>query len=124
MVMTNRIPNIVKEWCASISDRNPRQQLSFYSKNAVLLATFENLLIGDEELYEYFIEFLDKKDLSCEINENITQIDADRDSVIASGLYTFKFIDEMGERQEVKARYSYVINGGVIINHHSSVQPD
>ena len=122
--MTSRVPNIVEEWCASIQNRNPKQQLSFYSKDPVLLATFDNLLIGRQELYDYFVEFLDKKNLNCTINENITQVDTDRDSIIASGLYTFRFIDEMGERQVVKARYSFVINGGVIINHHSSLQPD
>tara|TARA_R110002110_G_scaffold100922_1_gene256787 strand:+ start:2180 stop:2557 length:378 start_codon:yes stop_codon:yes gene_type:complete len=124
MVMTNRIPTIVKRWCASIQDRNPKQQLSFYSKDPVLLATFENLLVGREELYDYFVEFLDKEDLHCKINENVTQVDTDRDSIVASGLYTFTFVDEYGETQVVKARYNYVINGGKIINHHSSVQPD
>ena len=31
--MTRKVPQIVKEWCASIQDRSPQQQLSFYSKD-------------------------------------------------------------------------------------------
>ena len=49
--MTRKVPQIVNEWCASIQDRSPQQQLSFYSKDAVLLATFESMCVGHEEMY-------------------------------------------------------------------------
>ena len=42
---------------------------------------------------------------------------------IASGLYEFTFDDENG-KQSVIARYSYAVNDGLIINHHSSEDPD
>ena len=122
--MSNYVPRVVQEWCDTIQLTNPYKQLSFYSKEPVLMATFENMLVGREELYEYFIEFLDKKNLNCKITENITQIDADRDTQIASGLYTFTFYDMMGEYNEVNARYTFVICQGKIIAHHSSVEPD
>jgi len=44
--------------------------------------------------------------------------------MIASGIYLFSFDDEDGDRQEVLARYTYVINEGRIITHHSSVVPE
>jgi hypothetical protein len=122
MVMTNRIPEIVQDWANSIANRNPKEMLSYYGRNPILLATYENLCVGREEIYEYFIMFLDKQNLECRITENFTQIDHDRDSIIASGLYNFTFNNPDGEEQLVMARYSYVINGGVIINHHSSEQ--
>tara|TARA_R110000824_G_scaffold398319_1_gene602266 strand:+ start:461 stop:835 length:375 start_codon:yes stop_codon:yes gene_type:complete len=124
MVMTDRIPTIVKEWCATIQQRNPKKQLSLYDKHPILMATFENMLVGRDELYQYFIEFLDKQDLRCQIDQNVTIVDHDRDTQVANGLYSFSFIDENGEPQEVKARYTFVICGGRIITQHSSVQPD
>ena len=115
--MTRKVPQIVNEWCASIQDRSPQQQLSFYSKDAVLLATFESM-------YEYFIDFLDKKELRCRIIDNLTMVDVDRDSVIANGLYGFTFTDEEGVEQDVIARYTFVINNGFIITQHSSLNPE
>ena len=124
ITMTNYVPKIVLEWCSTIQLGNPYKQLSFYSNEPVLLATFDNMLVGRDELYDYFVDFLDKKDMQCEITENVTQIDADRDTQIASGLYDFSFYDKMGEYNEVSARYTFVICQGKIIAHHSSVQPD
>tara|TARA_R110000851_G_scaffold279564_1_gene432846 strand:+ start:83 stop:451 length:369 start_codon:yes stop_codon:yes gene_type:complete len=122
--MTRKVPQIVNEWCASIQDRSPQQQLSFYSKDAVLLATFESMCVGHEEMYEYFIDFLDKKELRCRIIDNLTMVDVDRDSVIANGLYGFTFTDEEGVEQDVIARYTFVINNGFIITQHSSLNPE
>ncbi len=122
--MTDRVPTIVKKWCSAIKMRNPKLQLSFYSKHPVLMATFEDMLVGREELYEYFIDFLDKKGLRCEIDRNVTIIDHDRDTQIASGLYTFRFVDDEDEPQVVRARYTFAICGGRIITQHSSVQPE
>jgi hypothetical protein len=120
--MTRRVPQIVREWCASIQDRSPQQQLSFYSKNAVLLATFESMCVGHEEMYDYFIDFLDKKDLRCRIINNLTMVDVD--SVIANGIYGFSFTDKEGVEQDVIARYTFVINNGLIITQHSSLNPE
>ena len=95
-----------------------------YSKNAVLLATFEPMLLGRNQIFGYMVDFLDKDNMSCQIMKNVTQIDEDKDTMIASGIYLFTFDDEDGDRQEVLARYTYVINEGRIINHHSSVMPE
>ena len=122
-MLTRKIPQIVKEWCASIQERNPQLMGSFYSNDAVLLATYEALALGKAEILDYFNSFLDKKDLQCTITENITQMDNDRDVVIASGFYTFSFIDVEGDKQSVDARYSFVCMGNRIVNHHSSEKP-
>jgi hypothetical protein len=42
---------------------------------------------------------------------------------VASGTYTFTFINDRGIYTEVEARYSFVIVGNKIINHHSSLVP-
>jgi hypothetical protein len=122
--MKNRIPKIILKWVSLIPEGNPKEQASLYSKNAVLLATFEPMLLGRNQIFGYMVDFLDKDNMSCQIMKNVTQIDEDKDTMIASGIYLFTFDDEDGDRQEVLARYTYVINEGRIINHHSSVMPE
>ena len=84
--MTKRVPKIVQKWADTISQNNPDLQTKFYSKNAILLATFETMLIGRDQIRGYMVEFLDKVNMRCRILENYTKIDYDRDTRIASGL--------------------------------------
>jgi hypothetical protein len=121
--MTKRVPKIVQKWVDNISNTDPNSQTKFYSKNAILLATFETMLIGQEQIKGYMVEFLDKENMRCRIVENYTKIDYDRDTKIANGLYEFTFT-ENGEVQKVIARYTFVINRGRIITQHSSVNPE
>jgi len=121
--MNTRVPKIVQRWVDSIKKTDPVLQSKFYSKGAILLATYETMLLGRQEILGYMQRFLDKKNMRCRILENYTKIDYDRDTKIANGLYEFKFTDEKGETQSVIARYTYVINRGKIITHHSSENP-
>ena len=121
--MTKRVPKIVQKWADTISQSNPDLQSKFYSKGAILLATFDTMLLGREQIKGYMIEFLDKQDMRCRILENYTKIDYDKDTKIANGLYEFTFI-ENGEKQKVIARYTFVINRGRIITQHSSLNPE
>ena len=73
--------------------------------------------------YNYFIDFLDKKNLQCELLENYNQNDVNANILISSGTYKFSFNDEIGELVQVYARYSYVFRNNKIINHHSSLLP-
>ena len=57
-MMTNKVPNIVQKWADSISKRNAKNQTLFYSKQALLLATYEPILIGQKEIYKYFVDLL------------------------------------------------------------------
>ena len=123
--MKNRIPKLVQRWVGLIPKGNPKQQASLYSRKAVLLATFEPMLVGRKEIYGYMQEFLDKPNMDCEIVRNVLQIDKDRDTKIASGIYIFTFDNDKNKKRErVVARYTFVINKRKIINHHSSVYPE
>lgn len=121
--MTKRVPQIVQKWVDNIRKTDPTSQTKFYSKKAILLATFDTLLIGKEQIMGYMVEFLDKQNMKCRILENYTQVDRDRDTKIANGLYEFTYTED-GKIQKVVARYTYVINGGRIITHHSSLNPE
>jgi hypothetical protein len=121
MKQSNEVPGIVKAWVSSIKLTNPRQMAGFYSRNAVLLATYKPLLIGQRNIMGYFVTFLDKQGLKCKIISNITQQPTTK-ITIASGLYEFKYV-ENNKVVIVIARYSFVISENKIINHHSSVVP-
>ena len=122
MTMNKKIPSVIKIWEQLISKRNPKIMSDLYRDNAILLATYEPLLIGRENIMKYFVEFLDKENLQCNIIENYTQVNAF--SQTASGIYLFSFSDKVWKNKVVKARYSFVIESGKIINHHSSIVPE
>ena len=121
--MNNTAPKILTDWANSISTRNPNVMTNFYTDNSILLATYEDLCVCIDEIYKYFIEFLDKKDLRCELLENYNQNDVNANILISSGIYRFSFKNEYGELVVVFARYSYVFRNDKIINHHSSLVP-
>jgi hypothetical protein len=116
-----KIPVIVENWVKSISKRDPNIQLSFYSNDSILIPTFDKICVGKNQIKEYFIDFLDKEDLKCEIVDNINQVYFDN-VTISSGIYVFTF-KENEKLNSVYARYSYVIRNSRIVNHHSSLIP-
>jgi len=119
--MKNKIPNVVQSWANSIADRNAMKQTDFYSREAILLATYEPILIGQEEIYYYFKGLLEKENIRCKIRENysINYLE----TIIASGLYDFSFNDENNETIIIPARYTFVIYNNKIVDHHSSEEP-
>ena len=46
------VNGLVNSWASSIQSRNPMTMLDFYSDNAVLLATYSNLLVGKDEILD------------------------------------------------------------------------
>ena len=115
-------PAILLKWAKGISSKDPKYMTSFYSKRAVLLATYEPLALGQKEIYDYFVDFVDKNNMKCEITTCINQRGLDG-VVVSSGFYTFTFEDKTG-LQEVEARFTYVLLDNKIVNHHSSEMPD
>jgi hypothetical protein len=115
-------PAILLKWAKGISTNNPKYMTSFYSKRAVLLATYEPLALGRKDIYNYFVDFLNKTNMKCQITTCINQRGLDG-VVVSSGFYTFTFEDKLG-LQEVEARFTYVILDNKIVTHHSSEMPD
>jgi hypothetical protein len=119
--MTTKIPTIIEDWASSISERNPKNQTKFYSKDAILLATYEPILLGQSEIYEYFVDLLSNQNIKCTIRENYSM--GNKMNNVSSGLYTFSFDDELGNEIVVPARYTFVVNKNKIVDHHSSEEP-
>jgi hypothetical protein len=119
--MTTKTPFIIQEWASSISERDAKKQADFYSKDAILLATYEPILLGKKEIYEYFIGLLSNKNIKCKITQNYSM--GNEQNNVSSGLYTFSFDDELGNKVIVPARYTFVVNRNKIVDHHSSEEP-
>ena len=118
----SRPPVILLSWAKGISRNDPKYMTSFYTKKAVLLATYDPMALGRKDIFEYFVEFLDKKNMTCEITTCVNQRDS-KGLIVSSGFYTFTFETDKG-MQEVEARFTYVIKGDYIVTHHSSEMPD
>jgi len=94
-------------------------------RGGVLLATFDSIVRGRDQITEYFDGFSCLEDLQVEFDT--WRAGGSGQMVWATGLYTFSFIDE-GETVEVPARYTYVWKANRkgtyrIVTHHSSVAP-
>ena len=120
--MTTKIPIIIQQWANSIANRDAKKQTSFYDKRAILLATYEPILLGQQEIYEYFIELLSNENIRCKITKNYSK--GNEKNNVSSGLYTFSFNDEQGNKVIVPARYTFVVNNNRIVDHHSSEEPN
>lgn len=120
--MTTKIPIIIQQWANSIASRDAKKQTGFYAKRAILLATYEPILLGQQEIYEYFIELLSNENIRCEITQNYSM--GNEKNNVSSGLYTFSFDDAQGNKVIVPARYTFVVNNNRIVDHHSSEEPN
>jgi len=123
MITTNSIPELIRNWAASIQKRDASLMTNFYTKDAILIGTYsEPIEVGKNEIYRYFKTFLNKQGLTCKIQSNINQI-LYCGLIISSGTYIFRY-----EGKEVVARYSFCLreHNGMpkIINHHSSEIPE
>jgi len=119
-----RLSKTVKKWVELInSGGSPAEITQLYSDNAVLLATYSSFLQGHQEIYKYFVDFLDKPNLKCKMSLPATcLVDKNTKTEIRNGLYEFSF-DGPGGRESVNARYTFCISNNQIITHHSSINP-
>jgi hypothetical protein len=122
MKIVKEVPMEVQRWAKMIALRNADEMTDLYDDNAVLMATFEPMLVGEDAIEGYFKKFLDKEGLQCKIHENDTHVDFDADVFVANGLYSFKYTED-GQTKIVRARYTFVIQEGFIVAHHSSEMP-
>ena len=121
-----QVPERILNWTKGIGTNTPEEMANLYSKEAVLVPTFANIMKGQKKIKEYFVDFLDKKNMKCRIADSQTILLASGFSV-TNGYYAFTFDDPENPKEEVCvfARYTYVLNPkGEIITHHSSEEPD
>lgn len=118
----------VYQWMRTICSRSVPAVLALYRSDAVLVPTYDNLVLqGHRELAAYFDEFLDKENLCGRVDRVVVQKLGDHH--IESGIYTFRWLGEYGDIKQVSARFTFVFvrgpgsEGWQIFTHHSSELP-
>jgi uncharacterized protein (TIGR02246 family) len=122
------IRDCIDDWIAAVNESNADHIGALYVQDAVLLGTFDpSVSTTPERRLNYFINFKTRKKLKAAIDECHIK-DLGDDAGMANGLYTFRFIDDSGAPQTVKARFTFVCErqpegDWLIVAHHSSVLP-
>ena len=127
--MTTLLNKIGKEslntWIKTLKTQDPKQMVSLYHKDAILLPTLDSSLRSTHaKIEQYFESFLAKGPI-CEIQE-IQDIQLFSESAVTVvGHYGFSFAD----KSKANARFTYVFtkaddsDSWLIAHHHSSLQP-
>ena len=112
---------MLKTWVEKIRTNDPKQVVSLYHDDGLLLGTFSDIeRKGHNLILEYFENLL-KSNVDVEI---VTEHKHETESLVTnSGLYNF-----IVDGKTVNARFSFVFikieDGWKILSHHSSVLPE
>ncbi len=138
------VQDAYKQWTQAVEKAkgNPSEVTALYAPNAILLPTLSpeiKLNITDhnavsQELFDftqadikaYFVAFTSLKNIHATTEKLYTQLF--NDVAINTGLYTFEYLDDKGNKIDVPARFTFVYekigDKWLIINHHSSYLPE
>ena len=116
------IQALFEQWNNALQTGDPKNVVSLYASDAILLPTVSNKVRHNHaEIEDYFVHFL-AKGPQGKIDESNVRISGD--IAINSGIYTFTFKDGTS----IQARFTYVYlrndQGWTIIEHHSSAMPE
>ena len=112
---------LLQKWVTAIKSGDPKQVLSLYHGDGILLGTFSNKeRVGHDLILEYFENLL-KSPVDVEIvseHPHVLELAA-----VNSGLYNF-----ITNGKAINARFSFVYHKDnaewKIVSHHSSVMPE
>ena len=111
---------LLQKWVGAIKSGDPKQVVSLYRDDGILLGTFSNKeRVGHELVLEYFENLL-KSPVEVEIVSEHPHVYVD--SAVNSGHYNF-----VTNGKTINARFSFVYHKDgewKIISHHSSVMPE
>lgn len=113
-------------WAEALASRDAERIVDLYDDDAVLLATFQSRLQGEDAIQEYFEGLTKNEGLSVRFEEQNTRA-LGRRHASNSGTYTFSYLKD-GQTVEVPARYTFVYkrdgDDWEIVEHHSSTRPE
>lgn len=102
-------------WADALQSRDPHDITDMYGEDAVLLATLEGQpLEGPQQIFPYFANLVKKDGLRVRWIGGPEEV-AEGTFV---GLYRFEW-----NGGAVEARYTFVVDNGEIVHHHSSEMP-
>ncbi|MDA0756289.1 MAG: nuclear transport factor 2 family protein [Crenarchaeota archaeon] len=112
---------MLETWVNKIRTNDPKQVVSLYHNDGLLLGTFSDIELKGHDLILKYFENLLKSQVYVEI---VTQHKHETESLMTnSGLYNF-----IVDGKTVNARFSFVFiktgDDWKILSHHSSVLPE
>ncbi len=112
---------MIETWVEKIRTNDPKQVVSLYHNEGLLLGTFSDIERQGHDLILAYFENLLKSKVDVEV---VTQHKHETDSItVNSGLYNF-----IVDGKTVNARFSFVFikseDEWKILSHHSSVLPE
>jgi len=124
--MEDQILKTALKWAEAVATRIPENVITLYHPDGSLWGTLaQEYLHGHKAIIGYFVNFLEKEDLSCEFKEGIIRIYGE--FALYSGTYefTWKF---SGREVLLPARFSFIYKkeagNWLIMEHHSSMFPE
>ena len=123
------VQRLLDNWASALEQSwqpqmNPTLIVNKYGTDAVLLPTCKNgPLIGHLNITGYFRVFLADKPV-VEGGFVHPNVGGDCNVAFASGLYTFKLNGGTPKEVLLHARYTYIFRHELIVQHHSSLEPD
>jgi uncharacterized protein (TIGR02246 family) len=113
--------DILKTWVTKIKTNDPKQVVSLYHNDGLLLGTFSDIERKGQNLILKYFENLLKSEVDVEI---VTQHKYESEFLVTnSGLYNF-----IVDGKIINARFSFVFiktdDDWKILSHHSSVLPE
>ena len=119
------LPDVLNKWKTNLDSKNLDAITNTYTKDAILVSTFGDILKGRDEIKNYFKGLFPKDNLKVEFTE-APIVSKLLDTDVYTGIYEFSY-NENGKLVVVKARYSILakkLNGiDYIIKQHSSEVP-
>lgn len=113
---------LINLWAAAMNAADIEAVVKLYSPNAILIPSMSNELKKNaKQIKEYLAYLLAKDRFKVEILEQVSQ--KLEDITVASGIYIFSW-NIKNKLHKVSARFTLVIQSGLIMQHHSSVAPE
>ena len=113
---------VVTAWMENINNHRLENILKMYDDDAVLLPTLSDEIRDTKtKIEDYFTHFLKRENLHVEMENCI--IHEYGEVRLKMGVYQFSW-QENFEPQKVRARFTFAVKNGKIIEHHSSLMPD
>jgi hypothetical protein len=112
---------IIDLWLQAVNAHAVTEVCQLYAEDAILLPTLSDIICDTpERIRKYFEFFLARPGITARLSSCYVQQYSE--VKIDSGIYEFNW-QEGGATKSARARFTFVIRDGRIVEHHSSLSP-
>lgn len=112
---------VIDAWLKAVNARSVDAVCKLYASDAILLPTLSSDVCDTpQQIRVYFEYFLEHIELKAELQSCYVQQYSE--IKIDSGIYLFTW-NEGNRSTSTRARFTFVIRNGLIVEHHSSLMP-